>query len=300
MRCEVRLVRGRDLHAARDRHGVGMGETLERGRAGDDTVRSLERGLAVIGALGVPGPGRTATDVAGELGLSRATTYRALGALRGLGLVRHDAGRFALTPKVLELGYRQWSGLDLAEIAEPHLEELLEQTGEACSVSVLDGDRILAVAGAAPTRLIGVAATAGTRLPAYATSQGRVLLAALGPDDRSAYLARVELRPLTRATITNREVLASVLDRVRRSGWSLVDEELEPGLRSVAVPVADARRVVAATGIVVDARRVSLRTMRRALLPVLRAAADRIESDLALSSAHAPRVPRSLARSVSR
>jgi IclR family transcriptional regulator, pca regulon regulatory protein len=279
---------------------AATGETLDGDRAGDNIVRSLERGLAVIGALGVPGPGRTATDVAGELGLSRATTYRALGALCRLGLVRHDAGRFALTPKVLELGYRQWSGLDLAEIAKPHLEELLEQTGEACSVSVLDGDRILAVAGAAPARLVGVAATAGTRLPAYATSQGRVLLAALSPDELSAHLSRVQLRPLTRATITNGDALASMLERVRRSGWSLVDQELEPGLRTIAVPIADARGVVAATGIVVDARRVSLRTMRRALLPVLRAAADRIESDLALSVAHAPGAPRSLARSVSR
>jgi IclR family pca regulon transcriptional regulator len=235
----------------------------------------------VIEALGVPGPGRTATEVAEELGLDRAATYRVLFTLRNLGYVRARAGRFALRPSVLELGYRQWCGLELADIAKPHLERLLEETAEACSVSVLQDDAIVFVARAAPARLIGVAAEVGTRLPAYATAQGRVLLSALAPDKLASYLAKAELRPLTGATITARKALRRELAGVRRRGWSLVDEELEPGLRSIAAPIADRQGVVAAVGIAADTQRISLDELRRTLLPVLRAAAQRIESDLA-------------------
>jgi IclR family transcriptional regulator, pca regulon regulatory protein len=158
----------------------------------------------------------------------------------------------------------------------------------------------LCVVSAAPTRLVGVAATSGTRLAAYATSQGRVLLAALSPDDLSAYLARTELRRRTHATIADADALASELDRVRHAGWSLVDQELEPGLRSIAVPVSGAPGVVAAAGIMVDAGRISLRRLRGALLPLLRTAAARMEGDLAHSADHALAATRLLAPSHSR
>lgn len=246
-------------------------------------MRSLVGGLAVIGALGVPGPGRNATEVASELGLSRWATYRALLTLCNLGYVRADGARFALTPKTLELGYRQWSGLALPEVAKPHLERLRQETDEACSVSILDGDAIVSVAGATPRRLVGVAAEVGTRLPAYATSQGRVLLAALTPAALNEYLARADLRPLTPATIVSRHVLRREIDAVRRRGWAVVDEELEPGLRSVAVPIAGGRGVTASAGIVADTHRVSLVRLRGTLLAALGAAAERIQSDLALS-----------------
>jgi len=249
----------------------------------EDVVRSLACGLEVIGALGVPGPGRTASEVAAELRLSRSRTYRVLATLCQLGYVRTYAGRFALTPKMLELGYRQWSGLDLADVAKPHLDELLEKTQEACSVSILDGHTIVCVARATARRLMGVAEEVGTRLPAYATAQGRVLLAALTPEELNEYLARADLRPLTRATIVSSQDLRRELDGVRRRGWASVDEELEPGLRSVSVPIAGARGVTAAVGIVTDTHRVSLAKLRGILLAALRATAERIQSDLALS-----------------
>jgi IclR family transcriptional regulator, pca regulon regulatory protein len=258
-------------------------EPTHAGALSADVVRSIERGLAMIAALGVPGPGRTATDLARELRLTRAGTYRVLSTLRNLGYVRTSAGRFMLTPRVLELGYRQWSGLGLADVAKPHLGRLLEETCEACSVSILDGDTIVCVARAAPVRLIGVAAEVGRRLPAYATAQGRVLLSSLSPSDLSLFLDSADLRPLTRSTIVRRGELRAALAAVRRRGWALVDEELEPGVRSVAVPIADGRDIVAAMGIVVDAQRVSVATLRGELLPRVRAAADRIETDLALT-----------------
>jgi IclR family transcriptional regulator, pca regulon regulatory protein len=249
--------------------------------ASEDVVRSLERGLAVIGALGAPGPGRTATDLARDLRLTRAMTHRVLSTLRKLGYVRATAGRFVLTPRVLDLGYRQWSGLDLADAAQPHLQRLLDETGEACSVSVLDGDAIVCVACAAPVRLIGVATEVGRRLPAYATAQGRVLLSAMNPPELSRFVASMDLHPLTRSTIVCRAELRRELGAVAQRGWALVDEELEPGVRSVAVPVAYGHDLVAAMGIVVDAQRVSLATLQRAWLPRVRAAADRIQTDLA-------------------
>jgi IclR family pca regulon transcriptional regulator len=254
----------------------------ERRPVDHDVVRSLQHGLSVIGALGTPGPGRSAIDVADELGLSRASTYRVLATLCNLGYVRATSGRFALTPRVLELGYRQWSGGGLGEIAKPHLERLLHDTDEACSISILDGEAILCVAGVTPSRLVCPAEQVGTRLPAYATAQGRVLLAGLALDELEAYLATAQLRPLTRATIASRGALRRELATVRRRGWAVVDEELEPALRSVAVPISHGRSVTAAAGIVVGAHRVTLTKLRRTLLPILRVAADGIGSDLAL------------------
>jgi IclR family pca regulon transcriptional regulator len=254
----------------------------ERRALDHDVVRSLQHGLAAIGALGTPGRGRTASDIANELGLGRAATYRVLTTLCNLGYVCARAGRFELTPRVLELGYRQWSGGGLGEIAKPHLERLLDETGETCSISILDGDAILCVAGVMPNRLVGAVEQVGRRLPAYATAQGRVLLAALTPDELEAYLTTAQLRPLTRATITDHETLRRELTTARRHRWALVDEELEPGLRSVAVPIWRNQSVMAAAGIVVDTQRVSLTKLRRTLLPVLRVAADEISSQLAL------------------
>jgi IclR family pca regulon transcriptional regulator len=248
----------------------------------DSTVRSLERAVSVIGALGIPGPGRTAGEVADELALSRAATHRVLATLCNLGYARSSAGRFALTPKVLELGYRQWSALDLPDVAQPHLERLLNRTGEACSMSILDGDAILCVAGVSPSRLLCAVEQVGARLPAYATAQGRVLLSALTTEELDAYLATARLRPLTRVTMTDPEALRRELATVRRRGWALIDEELEPGLRSIAVAIAHGRGVIAAVGIVADAHRVSLTKLHRTLLPVLRVAADDITKELAL------------------
>jgi IclR family transcriptional regulator, pca regulon regulatory protein len=263
------------------------GEPQDGRSLDEDIVHSLARGLAVIGALGRPGPGRTAADVAGELRLGRAATYRILDTLCNLGYVRPRAGRFALTPRTLELGYRQWSGLDLADLARLHLERLRDETAEACSLSILHDDAIVCVARATPARLICAAEEVGTRLPAYATSQGRVLLCALSAENLRAHLARVPLRPLTPATVARREDLHRELARVQRRGWALVDQELELGLRSIAVPIVEGQHVVAAVGIVADSQRVSVAELR-GTLPLLRVAADGISGELAASRGRPP------------
>jgi IclR family pca regulon transcriptional regulator len=251
------------------------------GVADRDFVRSLERGLAVIRALGHPGPGLTLAETARELHSTRAS---ALLTLERLGYLHNEGRHYTLTPKVLSLGFGYRAGLALADIAHPHLQDLMHETDESCSVSVLDGDQTLCVARVAPARIMNVAMPVGTRLPAYATCVGRVLLADLSEADLDAYIDRVDLRALTPATVVDPPELRLELDRVRRQRWALVDQELERGLRSIAAPIRDATgRVIAAANVGAHAGRVSVTTLRRALLPSLQAAAESIERDFAIA-----------------
>jgi IclR family pca regulon transcriptional regulator len=251
-----------------------------------DFVRSIERGLAVIAALGHPGGGMTLADVARAIGVTRASARRTLLTLEQLGYLRCDGRLFTLTPKVLDLGHGYRSGIALPDVARPHLQQLMEATDEFCSVSVLDGDETLCVARVAPARIMNVAMPVGTRLPAYATCVGRVLLAALNADELDRYFERVELRPLTPATRASVPALRDELDRVRRQRYAVVDQELERGLRSAAAPIRDiAGRVIAAANVGALAGRVTVATLRRDLVPRLRATAESIEHDLAVARA---------------
>ena len=253
-------------------------------------VQSLERGLAVIRAFGAHAPSLTLSEAARATGLTRAATRRFLLTLSDLGYVRSDGRRFELTPRVLELGYAFLSSQSLPEVAEPHLERLVSEVHESSSVSVLDGDDIVYVARVPTSRIMRVSISVGTRFPAYATSMGRVLLAGMAPEELDAYLARAELLRLSSRTITSEDELRSALDRVRRQGWALVDQELEQGLRSLAAPIRDrGGRVVAAVNLSAHASRTPIQAMRREMLPPLLATAGRIEADLRAVSSESPR-----------
>jgi IclR family pca regulon transcriptional regulator len=252
----------------------------ERGGA---FVQSLERGLAVIRALSSHEP-QTLSEVARHTGLSRAAARRFLLTLESLAYVRQNRGRFALTPRVLELGYAYLSSLTLPEVAQPHLERLVDQVHESSSVSVLDGDDVVYVARMPTRRIMSVAISVGTRFPAYATSMGRVLLAGLEDDEVESRLARAALRRLTRRTLAKVEDIRAEIARVQRQGYALVDEELEEGLRSIAVPIHNGGgEVVAAMNISAQAPRTSVTEMKRRLLPRLRETAADIERDLRLA-----------------
>jgi IclR family pca regulon transcriptional regulator len=242
-------------------------------------VRSLDRGLAVIRAFDAEHPQQSLSDVARRTGLTRAAARRFLLTLAELGYVRTDGRLFALTPRVLELGYAYLSSLSLPEIAAPHLEALVREVQESASVSVLDGADVVYVARVPTSRIMTVAITIGTRLPAFATSMGRVLLAALPPDERARLLSAAPARPLTERTITDAEALERELDAVREAGYCVVDQELELGLRSISVPVRDrAGEVVAAVNV---STRAGSRDVVREVLPALRACATAIRTDLA-------------------
>jgi IclR family pca regulon transcriptional regulator len=244
-------------------------------------VQSLERGLAVIRALSTPEP-QTQSDVARATGLSRAAVRRSLLTLEHVGYVRDTDGRFALTPRVLELGYAYLSGLTLPEVAQPHLERLVAEVHESSSVSVLAGQDIVYVARVPTRRIMSVSITVGTRFPAFATSMGRVLLAGLPDEQLAGILAAADLRRLTPQTIRAPRALRDEIERTRRQGYAIVDQELEAGLRSIAAPIHDgARAVVAAVNLSTQASSNSVTEMRRRLLPPLRITAEAIERDLA-------------------
>jgi IclR family transcriptional regulator, pca regulon regulatory protein len=247
----------------------------------DGFVHSLERGLGVMRCFSAERPRLTLSEVARQTGLSRAAARRSLITLQTLGYVASDERQFYLTPRVLTLGYAYLSSLSVADVAQSHLTDLANEVHESCSASVLDGLDIVYVARAATKRIMTISLSVGTRLPAYATSMGRVLLAALRDDQLESYLDTARLARLTDRTIVDRDRLRAEVERTRTRGWCLVDQELEDGVRSIAVPVHDANsRVVAAVNTSAHATRVPLATLQRSFLPKLRDCAAAIDAEL--------------------
>jgi IclR family pca regulon transcriptional regulator len=247
-----------------------------------DFVQSLARGLAVIRSFDETNPQLTLSEVARATGLTRAAARRFLHTLVELGYVRTTGRLFALRPRVLELGYAYLSSAGVPEVAQPHMEVLSARLHESCSMSVLDGDEIVYIARVPTRRIMTVAINVGTRFPAYATSMGRVLLAAVPAERLDAYLAQVKLLQLTPKTVTDAPTLRKQLARVRTQGYCIVDQELEVGLRSMAVPVnGPGGVVVAAVNTSMHASRGSSDTARRTMLPPLQECAAAIAADLA-------------------
>lgn len=245
-------------------------------------VQSLERGLSVIAAFGPQAPELTLSEVARATGLTRAAARRFLLTLVDLGYMRSDGKLFRLAPKVLGLGYAYLSSLSLPAIAEPHLEDLVRRTRESSSMSVLDGPDIVYVARVPTSRIMTVAINVGTRFPAYATSMGQVLLAGLEPDELEGYLTGVTVERFTDSTVRGADELRTRLAKVRASGYALVDQELEPGLRSIAAPVRNRQgRVVAAVNVSSHVSRITKDRARREFLPPLLETVAVIEADLA-------------------
>ena len=256
---------------------------------GPEFVQSMARGLAVIKAFDEDHKQLTLSEVAGITGLARAAARRFLLTLAELGYVRTDGRMFALTPRVLELGYAYLSSLSLPQIAEPHLERMVAEVQESASVTVLDGTDIVYVARVPTSRIMRVTISIGTRFPAYATSMGRVLLAGLGDAELDARLAQLSMQPITPRTITDPAALRAELGRVRSQGWALVDQELEEGLRSLAAPILGRDgQVVAAANIATHAARTSAAEARRSLLPVLLRTTEQIGADLRAAGSPGP------------
>jgi len=240
-------------------------------------MQSLARGLDVLGAFQHARPSLSVSEVASLAGISRAAARRCLHTLAVLGYARANDGSFMLTPKALSLGYAYLSASPVARVAQPLLEEVSTRLHESCSMTVLDGDEIVYVARAATQRIISVGLSVGSRLPAYCTAMGRVLLAYLPDGDMDGYFERVPLARQTPQTITEVALLRRELQHVRSAGYAVVDQELELGLRSIAVPVRQSDgRAVAAINVGAQAVRVDIETMVRMYLPELRAAAEQI------------------------
>ncbi len=244
-------------------------------------VQSLERGLAVIKTFSRESPSLALSEVAKRTGLTRATARRCLLTLQHLGYVASDGRQFSLRPRVLDLGYAYLSSLSLWEMAQPHMEALVEKVHESSSASVLDGTDVVYVVRVPTKRIMTVALAVGSRLPAYATSMGRVLLAALPPKGLDEFFESASLARLTRRTIVDPLRLRDVLADVRATGWALVDQELEDGLRSIAVPIlGPGGTTIAALNVATHVARVSIHTLTGEFLPLLRHSATQISADL--------------------
>lgn len=257
-------------------------EDQKTGRNGRsrDFIQSLQRGLAIIRAFSGERPSMSVSEIAHEIGLTRAAVRRFLITLNELGYVRATNNRYTLTPQVLELGYSYLSALSLPDIALPRLEQLVAETGEASEASILDHGDIVYVVRVPGPAMMTISVNIGERRPAYATGMGRVMLADLPADELERFLDTRPLHPILPSTITNAAAFREELARVRRDGYALVDQELEAGLVAVAVPVRDRLgRVRAAINLSTHIGRKSAEEMR-GLVPALTAAARDIEVGL--------------------
>lgn len=238
-------------------------------------MTSLARGLAVLRAFGDARRSLTIAQISHQTGIPRAAVRRCLHTLRQLGYANSDANNFYLTPKVLTLGYSYLSSTPLAVSAQPCLDKISHSLHESSSLAVLDDDQVLYIARAATSRIMSIALNAGSRLPAYCTSLGRVMLANMPTPQLDAYLDRVDLQPYTKHTVGSVQQLREILDGIRQVGYAIVEEELELGLRSIAVPVCGASgRVTAALNVGAGAIRVTRAQMEHGFLPVLRQGAQ--------------------------
>jgi IclR family pca regulon transcriptional regulator len=246
--------------------------------ARSDYVQSLARGLAVIEAVGTAARPLSLSEVAVRTGLTRAGARRALLTLEQLGYVALEGRTFRLLPRILKLGYAYLSSLDVWDAAQPCIEELVSRLGEQCTAGVLDGDDIVCVARVQTRRIMSVNLAVGSRLPASACAMGRVLLGALPEPELERYVSSASFPSFTAHTIADRKRLREAIERARRDDYALVDQELEIGLRSLAVPIRDRRdRVIAAMTVCVHAVRFTPAEMLERILPELRVTAAQIQ-----------------------
>ncbi|MDZ5456322.1 IclR family transcriptional regulator domain-containing protein [Azohydromonas lata] len=263
---------------APDAAHADAGEAL---KPGDGYVQSFARGLEVLRSFGAQAPAQTLSEAAQRAGLTRAGARRILLTLQTLGYVEQDGRQFRLTPKVMELGFAYLSAQPWWHLAQPLMEELTQQLKQSTSAAVLDGADIVYVLRVPMEKIMSINLGVGSRLPAHCTSMGRVLLAGLAEEQREARVGTLVLEPLTPRTITDPEKLLATLSQVRRQGYALVNEELQLGLMSLAVPIKDrGGRVMAAINVSSPAQRQTAAQMQKACLPALQAVAERISAML--------------------
>lgn len=262
------------MFAYRTEHMLHNQSGSQMARVADgDTMSGLTKGLAVIEAFSAQRPKLTIADCGRLTGLERATARRCLLTLVRDGYAEFDGKFFRLTPRVLRLGLSYLAATPLPAVLAPVLSALAAETGESCSATILDDVEIVYIARAAQHRVMSIGLSVGSRLPATCTSMGRVLLGAMEPCAARALVERSSRIRLTPLTLTGTDEIMARVALARAEGYALVEEELEIGLRSLAVPVvASSGAVVAAMNVGAPSLQVSAETMLTAILPKLRAA----------------------------
>ena len=255
---------------------------MARRDASPDFIEALARGLDVIRAFEPRQPAMSLAAVAAATGLARPTARRILLTLEQLGYVRAGERGFELTPRVLELGMSYVLSRSLWEVARPHMERLVARTHESSSIAQLDGSDIVYVARVAVPKIIALAVTIGTRFPAMQTSLGKIMLAALPPDEAERVLAEPSRSPVTPRWQPSLAERIAELREVRARGWSLTDEQLALGIRSVAAPLRDGDgKVLAALNVTVHAAETPVEVLTGEYLPMLLQTAGSISADWA-------------------
>jgi IclR family pca regulon transcriptional regulator len=264
--------------------------TVARRDSSRDFIEAIARGLDVIRVFRPGRPVMSLTAVADAAGLARPTARRILLTLEEMGYARAADGGFELTPRILDLGMSYVLSRGLWEVARPHMEKLVARTHESSSIAQLDGSDIVYVARVAVPKIIALAVTIGTRFPAMQTSLGKVLLAALPPGEAERVLAEPSRSGITPRWQPDAEERAAALREVRAKGWSLTDEQLALGIRSVAAPLRDGEgRTIAALNVTVHAAETPVAVLTGEYLPWLLQTASAISADWAACQA-APQI----------
>ncbi|MBN8998630.1 MAG: helix-turn-helix domain-containing protein [Rhizobiales bacterium] len=236
-----------------------------------DLMGGLAKGLSVIETFNADRPRQSISEVAAAAGLDRATARRCLLTLAHHGYADYDGKFFTLTPRVLRLGTACLAAMPLPQLVQPLLDRLSDEIGESSSVSILDGAEIVYVARAAQRKVMSIALMPGSRLPAYCTSMGRVLLAALPDAEARRRLGTEPLPRRTPFTLTDPAAIMAEIARIRAAGYAVIDQEVELGLRSIAVPLVSARgSAVAALNLGLPARPEPIADLPARYLPALR------------------------------
>jgi IclR family transcriptional regulator, pca regulon regulatory protein len=252
---------------------------LEETGADKEFMTTLAKGLAVIQAFGADRPSLTLSEAAMAVGLTRATARRVLHTLTTLGYVEQDGRRFALAPRILELGFSYLSGQSWIDRAQPLMKALSEETQESCSASVLQGGEIVYVARVQTRRIMASTIAVGTRLTAFHTSMGRIQLGHLPDEEIWRRLRAARIEPMTPSTITDLRALFERVKEDHARGFSIVDEELETGLRSISVALTSRRgKPIGAINVSAHSHRTTRNEMRERFLPRLRDIARQIAS----------------------
>src|SRR5690606_15518397 len=263
-------------HAARERKRMARDR---KPREDGEYITSLARGLSVLRAFTREHPEMTLSEVAARTRLSPAAARRCLHTLEHLGYVARNGKRFLLRPEVIAFASAYLESANLVELVRPYLQEVRDRTGDSSSLAVLSGHDILYLVHVSTNRMVRLAAGVGTRFPAYATSMGHVLLAWQPPEAIDRYLDEVELRPLTERTVTSPARLREILGEVRRAGYASVQDQLDYGIVSLAVPVhADDGTVLAAINCSTTTTRINQEEMIATRLAPLQEAARNIEA----------------------
>lgn len=244
-------------------------------------VASLQKGLDVLTCFGRDAAKLTLSEVARLTGSSPGSARRSLHTLHVLGYLESDGKRFWVAPRALLVAHAYLSSRPTPQLAQPLLDALSERTRQSASMGKLLDDDVIIIARSTARRSLSTGLGIGSRLPAYCSALGRVLLAGLPPAEAARRVRAMPRVPLTPLTVHRADEVLARVRECREQGWASSDQELELGVRSMAVPVIDRDgHLVGGLSISVRAERMLFSEFRSELLPVLQRARDSLAERL--------------------